>query len=574
MMRYKFLHACLVLLLLCGFFASTLIASDTAEKKGRDPLLGDLTDAEIFTLGERMYRDGILPSGEMMEAFGPGDLRIDSRAFSCSHCHQRAGLGSVEGGVVTPPAVGIKLYQPYQRPPSLNDVIDVNGRYSYAKTISRRPAYTRDSLKHALRTGEDPVGETFNGIMPRYPLDDRDLAIMVRYLELLSAEPSPGATATGFKFATIVTDDVSAEDREAMLVPIKRFIAGQNKQVSMYRDFLKFNYKPTGDMKYAFRTASLQVWELKGDPQTWREQLANYYQREPVFAVLGGISNQSWQPIHDFCEEMQLPCFYPVTNLPVVTDQSWYNHYFNKGYYQEGAAVANFLKKQGDSELPILQIIQDTAEGQALAAGFKARFKPRNKKLETLVLDTTQIQDQKSILRALKQHKPEILLLWGDEAILPELQRLASSETSIRIFVSSSALGAATLQIPDSLREQVFITYPYRLTPYLGNDEALGLRSPRALETTYKNLADRRIASRTAIMLNQSVIQGLRLLYQNLLRDYMIDVMSMQMDQVIPDYERLSFGPGQRYASKGCYVIQLGQGPEPEIIPRSEWVIR
>jgi hypothetical protein len=48
--------------------------------------------------------------------------------------------------------------------------------------------------------------------------------------------------------------------------------------------------------------------------------------------------------------------------------------------------------------------------------------------------------------------------------------------------------------------------------------------------------------------------------------------MSMQMDQVVADYERLSFGPGQRFSSKGCYLIQLGPGLEPELLPRSEWV--
>lgn len=45
------------------------------------------------------------------------------------------------------------------------------------------------------------------------------------------------------------------------------------------------------------------------------------------------------------------------------------------------------------------------------------------------------------------------------------------------------------------------------------------------------------------------------------------------MDLVVKDYERLSFGPGQRYVSKGCYIIQLGPGDDPPLLPRSEWVI-
>jgi hypothetical protein len=41
----------------------------------------------------------------------------------------------------------------------------------------------------------------------------------------------------------------------------------------------------------------------------------------------------------------------------------------------------------------------------------------------------------------------------------------------------------------------------------------------------------------------------------------------------IANYPRLSFGPGQRYASKGCYIVQLSSGEKPEVIRKSDWVI-
>ena len=543
-----------------------------------DPALEGLSDAEVLRLGEAMYRDGILPSGEIMAAFIRGDIEVDSSAFSCSSCHQRAGLGSFEGGVVTPPTNGRRLYQPYRRPPSLNDKVSKQGHYIYAKTIQERPAYTRESLKNGMRYGQDPTGEIFNDIMPRYPLSTRDMAIMVRYLELLSGDYSPGASLGKYKFATIITDDVSPADREALLVLLRRFAARQNHQVKMYRDFLKFGYKPTGDMKFSFHKVKLVVWDLKGPPESWREQLNAYAQRDQVFAVLGGISNQDWQPIHDFCEAQRLPCLYPITDLPVVSRTDWYTLYFNKGYYQEGEATARFLKRREgiDATTRILQLVEDSPAGRALAAGFDVtRGKLSLQPVETLTLSSEQLRNPASLSALIASKDPQVLLLWAGTEVLPKLPTLtAGLDETAMVFVSSTALGLATATIPESLREQIFITFPYRLEPYYGDEEGTGFLALVPIESSYRNLGDRRISSRTASMLSQAVVQGLALLYDNLYSDHLFDVLGMQMDQVVLDYERLSFGPGQRYSSKGCYIIQLGPGPEPELLPRSEWVIQ
>jgi hypothetical protein len=59
----------------------------------------------------------------------------------------------------------------------------------------------------------------------------------------------------------------------------------------------------------------------------------------------------------------------------------------------------------------------------------------------------------------------------------------------------------------------------------------------------------------------------------NYYRDNLLDVIGMSMDRVVPLYERLSFGPGQRYASKGCYIVKLAGTDKPELVKLSDWVI-
>ena len=357
-----------------GLVAMLLFFSATRTYAAPTP--PNLPKAEIIRLGEQMYRDGILPSGKPMPAFIRGDVEVDSTAFSCSSCHLRAGLGSFEGGVVTPPTTGSKLYKPYHRPPSLNDAIDRSGRFIYAKTVQERPAYTRKELATALRFGIDPAGQEFNDIMPRYPLASADMNILISYLESLSSTTSPGATPVEFAFATIITDDVSADDRQALLGPLQKFISEKNDQQKLYREFLRSGFTATLDMKDSFRRTSLDIWELKGSPESWRAQLAAYYAKKPVFAVLGGISNSEWQPIHNFCEAERLPCIYPITNLPAISESGWYTYYYNRGYSQEGEAAAAWLNRRESltPATPILQLVQDSPAGRALATGFDSNW--------------------------------------------------------------------------------------------------------------------------------------------------------------------------------------------------------
>ena len=49
---------------------------------------------------------------------------------------------------------------------------------------------------------------------------------------------------------------------------------------------------------------------------------------------------------------------------------------------------------------------------------------------------------------------------------------------------------------------------------------------------------------------------------------------SCHQDWAVVGYPRLGFGPGQRYAAKGCYLVQLGPGAMPELRQASDWVVQ
>jgi hypothetical protein len=558
-------------LLVAALTAGLLATSVPAAAKGPQTVAGMPADRAIAT-GERMYREGILSSGQPMDSVVSGDIPVPGTSFSCQSCHLRSGLGSWEGGIVTPATNGSRLAQPrYWKFPNLSPEERKDLKLQTAPT---RPAYTDEALAHVLRTGIDPSGRELHPIMPRYDLDDRDMALLIHYLRSLSARFSPGVDRETLRFATVITEEVSAEDQQAMLVPLTNYVARHNQ---FSKGFGNRMYLGVGgnEMTGGYRKLDLSVWRLSGPPETWARQLDDHLRREPVFALLGGISYRDWRPIHTFCEARQLPCLFPITDLPVVSETDWYTQYFSKGYYQEGEAAARYLHGL-DAPVPpsrVLQIVQDGPEARDLAAGFREacrELEPGQAPPKDIRLARGEVLDGARLQALLDVEKPAAVLLWAGPEVFPALEAMVARPGAAGpVFMSARLLGPRTTGLPEKVRSFTWITYPYR-------DPAQEPDHAKYADTLLAGLKvrnpERRISTRAYAMV-QILRQGIMDMDRNFYRDNLLDRIGMLRDLVLPDYLRLSFGPGQRYASKGCFIMQLSPGPEPRLIQKSEWVI-
>jgi len=547
------------------------------EAAGQEGVAG-LSEAEALRLGERMYRQGLLPSGEPMTGVVQGDIPIDGTMFSCQSCHLRSGVGAIEGSIITLPTNAGWLFQPFRgarMTETARERLPAHLRVEVA-----RPAYTAESLARVLRKGVDPAGRELGPVMPRYSLGEEEMAILTRYLEHLSAEPSPGVTGETIRFATVVGPGASPRQREAMLLPLRAHIDALSSQTRHQERRAAAGpfYK---EEKYtAYRRLELVVWELTGPPETWRGQLEVHYEAGPVFALLGGVTGGPWWPIHELCEERHIPALFPVTDLPVISPEGWYTLYFSKGRYQEGEAVARHLAGSA-GERPVVQVFRDTPEGRALARGFREtwialRGKEAGERVADRVLAPGETADAAFWGGLARSGRGAVFLVWLRGPELAGLGALGDRAegpvgTGLRIFLSAPLVGSDLAAVPESIRSVTLLTYPYSLP---GEKPRAELATRQWLRSKGIPATDERIQSQMYVLgwMLSGVIRKMR---HDLYRDYFLDVLDMTRDQYysVAAYPRLSFGPGQRYASKGCYLVELGPGEEPELIRRAGWVI-
>ncbi len=531
-----------------------------------------LSPREAEKLGERMYREGILPSGEPMRALVSEDVEVDGSMFSCESCHLRSGMGSIEGTVITLPTCGSWLYKPLVG----REMKPVHEQRlpAWLNPPPFRQAYTDRLVARAIWSGKDPNDRELSWVMPRYKIPIRDMEILVHYLKNLSTEFSPGVDEATLHFATVVSDDVSPQDREAMVGALEAIVRDRNGQ--MRHEERRAQHGPFNmEERYGFyRRYSLAVWELEGPEETWPDQLEEYYRKEPVFALLGGISGGDWAPIHHFCERNKIPCIFPITDHPVISDSDWYTLYFSKGHYQEGVTAARFLHRREDlaRNIPVVQVYRASAAGRDAARGFReARVTMELAPPVDLELGRDEVVDDAFWSRLIEDRAGAVLALWLGPGDLSGVERLARAPRPPMVIASSDLLEDPVASVPDALRDITFLTYPHSFP----EDETRARLAVSGWLRT-KGLPESNFDIQAKMYFVSWMLAGMvKMMRDDFYRDYFLERADMMRDQYysIAVYPRLSFGPGQRYASKGCYMARVVSGEKPHLEAASDWVI-
>lgn len=518
--------------------------------------------------GKRIYREGLLPSGQAVEAWIRGDVPLTNNQAACVSCHRRSGMGSIEGRTVTRPVTGTALYRPrelYGRGPfgSLRD-----GPETWR-------AYTDETLARAIRDGIDPSGRVLDPAMPRYRIGDEDLSHLVSYLKSLSFSDPPGVTETSIRFAAVVDTRVDPAKREAMLDVLRVFFREISADPRKRKRSAKNPDVPHARQYRAYRKWELDVWELSGPESSWEAQLEARYKAQPVFALMCGIAAGGWGHVHRFCERFEVPCLFPNVDPPAVSETGYYSFYFSRGMALEAEALARHLvsERRALRGGPIVQVYRNDEAGTVSAEAFRNAL--RKYGIDDL---RDRHLGQDGTLSAgfwagpAASDRPSAVVLWLRAADAAGLG-LPDDSSSLpeTIYLSSSLAEGRKIPIPESMRDRVRLLHPFSLP--LEEERRLA-RSRAWLRSRGMGNAEDRLQVNT-LFTAALAMEALDHLVGIFSRDYFIEWIEHQAEDALTPsaFPRMALGPGQRYGSKGCYILGYSKDAEDWVTPVGGWIV-
>lgn len=568
--------------------------------------------AQLLETGRRIYTQGVLADGRPLQGVRFGNAIGQGAAVACVACHRPSGLGQVEGGTSVPPIAGHFLFGQ----PGNQQRVNMDPRVSKLFNQAHEP-YNASSLADAVVKGNNNRGQVMSPAMPRYALGGADLQALEVYLKQLSAQWSPGVSDASIRFATVITPDVDPVRRQAVKDMLQLIVRQKNGSTHPAQE-RRTRHHMTSAAELILGTErkwELDIWELQGAPETWGQQLDQRYRSQPVFALLSGVSQGSWQPVHDFCVREKVPCWFPSVELPVQT-ASPYAFYFSGGVALEAQVLARQLLAQTPRPSRVLQIYRDDESGRAASQALAQALHGSGVAVESQLMNP-ELPPVPALQRALAAASADSVLMLGlrpdDVAALETLQPVGAT----RYF--SGLLGRGErAPVPAVWRLNSHVIYPYAL-PENRRTQLIYFNAWRNLRNIA--LVDEALQSEVFFALN-FMTDTLSDMLENFYRDYLVERAENMLsrreggkaEQEMRDrtalgapgelekkhghnkldeatrvpllqhmagpesqgttmYPHLSLGSGQRFASKGAYIVRFANPLGDGLVQESDWIV-
>ena len=509
--------------------------------------------------GEQLYRQGVLPSGNPLVAERDGAEPMQGQAAACVNCHLRSGLGTVEGRILIPPITAKYLFRPMSVGAAAMTQPSTSGRGPL------RSRYGAATLARAIREGIDPDGRKFDYLMPRYSLDEASMSAMIDYLKHLDRGPVPGVGGETLDFATIITPDADATERQGML-DVLGHCFGANDASHAGEASLQ---RAPGMRIPAGRIWRLHVWQLTGPAEGWKQQLVQHFAAEPVFAVISGLGRDNWVPVHRFCQEHSVPCLLPNVDLPVVAEDDFYPVYFSKGVLLEAQIIARRLQPQpGSAPRHVIQVFRTDDIGSAGAAALQEASATSGLQWRDHPLKPDAPASE--LARVLNNAHPEdAIVLWLRPHDLKELPETPPPDAAI--FISGLMADLEQAPLPPAWRSVARMSYPLEL-PTL---RALGMGFAQGWFSYYGIPVVAEHVQTDTYLTCEILAEAAGHMVNNWVPDRLVELIEIELGHRLVNgyYPRLGLAPGQRFASKGGYLARFVGASGTRLVTDGDWIV-
>ena len=164
-------------------------------------------------------------------------------------------------------------------------------------------------------------------------------------------------------------------------------------------------------------------------------------------------------------------------------------------------------------------------------------------------------------------HPGDTVVLWLREEDLRALP--AQMPKSVAVFASGSMGGLENAPLPDGWRATTQVTYPVDLP----QKRAIRMVYPLTwFRTQQIPVVAERVQADTYVAC-QVLAEAVGHAFGDLVPDYLIEQIENMVSLKLIDgyYPRLGLAPGQRFASKGGYIVHLSATPGGPVVAEGDW---